>query len=394
MIPSRRISLALGVVGLCLMLFVPAALAAEPASVLVRVEGAGETLVAPTAVTTTTAPVVKDGNPADACPGTSAAGALELATKGAWSGAWFSGLGYAVETIAGESHLFEAGAAANYFWSFWLDNKPASTGICEAELSPGDSVLFFPECFSETGACPPSPNPLGMVATPVAEVGSPVTVNVTSYANATGVASPAVGATVTGRGTSATTDSSGKATLTFSAPGTVVLQASAPGSVRTEASVCVHSAGDGACGSTGLSGSAGGQGGGVLGFSAASYKGPYAVVAKVAGLIEHHSYPRGRAPRLLAGTVLAHTTVASVSLRLRRSYKGRCYAYNGASERFGSARCGHGSFFKVGTRSSFSYLLPESLPAGRYVLDVQANDVAGNRTTLARGTSRVVFYVR
>ncbi len=82
-----------------------------------------------------------------------------------------------------------------------------------------------------------------------------------------------------------------------------------------------------------------------------------------------------------------------MSLRLRRSYKGRCYAYNGASERFGSARCGHGSFFKVGARSSFSYLLPASLPAGRYVLDVRANDVAGNRTTLARGTSRVVFYV-
>ena len=157
------------------------------------------------------------------CPGTSAAGALELATSGSWSGTWFSGLGYSVETIAGESHPFEAGAPANFFWSFWLDNKPASTGICEAELNPGDSVLFFPECFSETGACPPAPNPLGIVAPPVAErrlADQPVAV--TSYANASGAASPAVGATVTGGGASATTDSAGKATLTFSAPGTVV----------------------------------------------------------------------------------------------------------------------------------------------------------------------------
>ncbi len=117
-------------------------------------------------------------------------------------------------------------------------------------------------------------------------------------------------------------------------------------------------------------------------------------MAKLAGLIDNHHYARGHAPKVLAGTVLAHTGIASVSLRLRRSYRGRCYAYKGASERFGPAHCGDGSFFKVGTQASFSYLLPESLPPGRYVLDVQATDAAGNRTTLARGTSRVVFYVR
>ena len=45
-----------------------------------------------------------------ACTGTSAAGALELATSGSWSGAYFSGLGYSVETILGETHEFEFGA--------------------------------------------------------------------------------------------------------------------------------------------------------------------------------------------------------------------------------------------------------------------------------------------
>jgi hypothetical protein len=398
MVSFRRSSLALSAVCICVLAFASAALAAGPASVTVRVEGAEETLVAPTEVTTTTAPVVKDGNPADSCQGTSAAGALELATAGNWSGSWFSGLGYSVETIAGESHLFEAGAPANYFWSFWLDNKPASTGICEAELQPGDSLLFFPECFSETGACPPPPNPLGIVAPEVAETGSPVTVKVTSYANASGAPAPAAGASVTGGEASATTDANGEATLTFPSPGAYVLQASAPDSVRTEAIVCIHNANDGSCGTSGSSGSAGSSGGsssgGVLGFSSSSYKGPYAVVAKLAGLIDNHHYPKGHAPRVLAGKVLAHTGVASVSLRLRRSYRGRCYAYKGASTRFGPAHCGDGSFFKVGTQASFSYLLPEALAPGRYVLDVEATDAAGNRTTLARGTSRIVFYVR
>jgi hypothetical protein len=85
--------------------------------------------------------------------------------------------------------------------------------------------------------------------------------------------------------------------------------------------------------------------------------------------------------------------VTSVSLRLRRSYRGRCYTYDGTSTRFVSARCGQGSFFKASTQSSFSYLLPESLRPGRYVLDAQATDAAGNVTRLARGTSRIVFYV-
>jgi hypothetical protein len=92
--------------------------------------------------------------------------------------------------------------------------------------------------------------------------------------------------------------------------------------------------------------------------------------------------------------VLAHTALTSVSIELRRSYRAHCHAYDGIRERFVSARCGRGSFFKVATEPSFSYLLPSALAPGRYVLDIQASDAAGNHTTLARGTSRIVFYVR
>jgi hypothetical protein len=388
MVSFRSASLALSAVCMCLLVFASAALADGPASVTVRVEGAEKTLVPPTQVTTTTTPVVKDGIPADSCPGTSAAGALDVATGGNWGGTWYEKYGYTVESIEGETYLF----SSHDYWEIWIDNKPA-TAFCEAELEPGDSLLLFPECGS--GECPSPPNPLGIVAPEVVETGSPVTVKVTSYANASGAPSPAVGATVSGGEASATTGSNGEATLSFPSPGAYVVRASAPDSVRTETVVCVHNANDGTCGTSGSPGSSSGSSaGGVLGYSSSSYKGPYAVVAKLAGLIDNHHYPKGRAPRVLAGKVLAHTGIASVSLRLRRSYRGRCYAYNGASARFGPAHCGDGSFFKVGTQASFSYLLPESLAPGRYVLDVQATDAAGNRTTLARGTSRVVFYVR
>jgi hypothetical protein len=390
MLNSRRISLALGAVCLSLLAFAPAALAAGSAAVTVRVEGTNATLVPPTEVTTTTASFIKDGNAAHSCTGTSAAGALQLATSGNWNGTWFEGLGYSVETIAGETHLFEPNAPANFFWAFWLNNKPSSIGICEVELNPGDSILFFPECFSETGACPPAaPNPLGVTAPGVAEAGSPVTVTVTSYANATGSPTPAAGATVTAGNVSATTDPSGHATLTPAGTGNVVLRVTAPGSVRTEATVCVHSGNDGTCGTKGPSGTAGSGPAPSL-----PYTGPYAVVARAAGVVEDHVYTRGDAPKVLSGTVLAHTTVASVSLELRRSYRGRCYAFDGVSARFVRAHCGQGSFFNVSNDGVFSYLLPSALAPGRYVLDIEATDAAGNHTTLARGSSRVVFYVR
>jgi hypothetical protein len=152
----------------------------------------------------------------------------------------------------------------------------------------------------------------------------------------------------------------------------------------------VHEGNDGTCGTTSPSGSSTPA----PGVAAAAYKGPFAVVAQATGVQDGHVYPRGRGPKVLTGTIATHASVASVSLELRRSYRGRCFAYDGVAERFKRARCGTGSFFAVGSAPSFSYLLPAALAPGRYVLDVQATDAAGNRTTLARGSSRIVFYVR
>ena len=370
---------------MCLLAVASTALAAGPASVMVRVEGTNATLVPPTDVTTTTAPVINDGNPEHSCAGTSALGALQLATGGDWSGPWDASYKqYELYSIEAESHEFGSGA----YWDLWINHKSSEVGACEAEPETGQEVLLFP-C-SETGT--ECPSPLGIEAPASANIGE-VPITVVKY-GATGQASPVAGASVTGA--SSTTEAGGHVTLRFPSPGDYTVQATAPESVRDEVTICVHNGNDGTCGTTGPSGSSTGSSGsgGVLGYSSSSYKGPYAVVAKLAGLIDGHTYPRDRAPKVLSGKVLAHTGIASVSLRLRRSYKNRCYAYNGASGRFGPARCGGGGFFKVGTQASFSYLLPEALAPGRYVLDVQATDAAGNHTTLARGTSRIVFYVR
>lgn len=389
---SRRLPPVLASAALAVALGAPLASASTPTgAVSVRVEGLNQTLLAPTQVETTTAPMTKDGNPAHACPGTSALAALNTATGGNWSGPWNSEYHqYEILSIEGETHLFEPESKANYYWSFWLDERESSIGACEAEAQPGDRVLFFPACYGE--ACPPSQLPLGVEAPPGASVGEPVHVTVKRY-GATGEAAPEPGATVTGASTPATTESAGGASVSFAAPGTYTLVATAPESVRAETTICVHEAGDGRCGTTAASRGAGST----PNTSTAPpppYTGPFALVAGVSGLIDGHVYPRRAAPRLLSGTIHAHSAVTSVSLKLRRSHRGRCFAYEGASERFHRARCGSGSFFHVAGGAAFSYLLPAPLSPGRYVLDVQAGDVAGNHLALARGSSRIVFYVR
>jgi hypothetical protein len=386
---ASSVVVALACALLASLLLVPCVMAAGPATVTVRVEGSAVTLLPPTQVTTTTEPVVKDGNPSHSCPGTSALGALQLATGGNWEGPWESSFAqYEISSIEGESHPFSGGA----FWEMWVNHVSSEVGACEAQLETGEEVLFFPECFGE---CPAAPNPLGVQAPALAEVGKPVTVIVTSYANPSGAPSPAGDATVMYDGTDALTDSSGHATLTFSKPGRTEVKVTAPGSIRTEATVCVHNGNDGTCGTQTSTGAGGTSGATTTGSaSVAPFKGAYALVAHVTGMADGHIYTRAHAPRILSGGVLAHTTVSSISLTLRREYRHRCYAFNGTTTRFVRARCGTGKPFKVSGDGTFSYLLPSALAPGRYVLDIQATDAAGNRTTLARGTSRIVFYVR
>ena len=121
----RRRCIGLAAVTLAVAASAAPAAAAGPAAVTVRVEGDGGTLIPRTALTTTTATVNKDGQAGHDCTGTSAAGALELASAGSWTGAWSNGLGYSVASVKGEAHAFGSGE----YWGFFVNDQLAASGV-------------------------------------------------------------------------------------------------------------------------------------------------------------------------------------------------------------------------------------------------------------------------
>ena len=353
------------------------ALAAGPADVTVRVEGAAATLVPRTAVRTDTTAINKDGNPAHTCSGTGAAGALEKATGGNWSGPWFDGLGYSVNTINGETHAFPA---PEYF-SLWINHRSASEGVCGAttELQPGDDVLLFVDrCVAHpvTFLCTNPPVlPLGLKAPGNVAPSAPFTVNVVEYAPS-GTPSPVEGATVTGGAEPVTTDAAGNAVVTAFAQEPFSLRATKVNRAPSASElVCVSTGADGRCGSADRE----------------------AAGATITGIREGQRFTRANAPRRLTATIKGDTSgLQVVKLRLTRWVGPRCSYYSTKSERFRRAPCGvnRAPWAAIGDRQEVDYLLPEQLPRGRYVLDVNAVDKAGNRDDARRrGGNRIVFHV-
>lgn len=366
-----------------------------PPTVTVRVEGQAETLLPATKVTLVAPEPVSD------CPADSAAAAINLAVGGNWDhGEANGGGGDFTETLLGETHEFTHESDT---WTEWVNYKLGG-GICTDLLSEGAEVLMVAD-HTPAPAYAPTRLPLVVSGSPASvQAGASFDVHVyvvripagTEAAPGAGELVPAEGVTVSGGGATATTDEEGVAKLELSNAGEATLRATAAGDAPSASfAVCVHNGDDGNCGTVASSTSeAEPIRAEAPQFPAAPYTGPFALVAHVSGIVDGRVYPAGAAPRLLAGEISSHSAVSSVSLELRRSYRGRCSAYEGLRERFVPARCGHGTLFKASSGGVFSYLLPSALGPGRYVLDVAASDVAGNRTTLARGTSRIVFYVR
>jgi hypothetical protein len=387
--------LSLAFLAACMALAVPSSALASggPATVKVRVEGSGgQTLLAQTEVSTTAVPVPVQGG---TCSGTSAGGALYDATQGSWN-ATLGPYGVEIDGLQGVNlPSFAEGTYA--YWSFWLNNEYAPEGACGMEVGPGADIVFVLQCYASGPECPGAQSApdhfLTLTAPPtrVLLVGESVSATVGSLNTVSGSAESLPAQTLlTAASQSTTPDSTGKAALSFTAPGTYTIQAKAPDSVPSDPYlVCVHAPGDGGCGTSAASV----PGGGVAGFQQ-RYSGPFALAARSSAPRDGHVYAHGHGPRLLSGTILSHEAVSSVSLELRRQSRGRCTSYDGTSERFLKARCGSGKAFEVAKSGSFSYLLPGALAPGRYVLDISAQDTAGNRTAPARGFSRIVFYVR
>lgn len=207
----------------------------------IRVEGMHSTLLPETTLSVKARSIDPDGKPSDTCEGDTAAVALQVATKGKWkAGAYYSGLGYSVEGLFGESYSFTSA----YYWSFWVDGKVASAGICGATLQTGEHLLFFPQCSKESAEqCPD-----GLFDPPVLEVGGPkrarvgktIAVRVRSLENLTGKPSPGAGVKLQLGKQTVTTNAAGKARLRLTKTGKAHILASEPGAIRDELTVSVR----------------------------------------------------------------------------------------------------------------------------------------------------------
>lgn len=364
--------LAAGLAVVALATAAPAALAGP--TVRVRVEGAGGTLLERTTVTLPDTPP-----PVASCPAGTAAAAIEVATQGNWDRAAFT------QTILGETHDF----SNSDYWAEWIDRGAGyqfGNGICSDVLNSGDEVLMLVDQPPYGEGATLAEVPLELHAAGAVR-GQPVTMRVTG-AVLTDFGPPVVvesrpvrGAVVSGGGASAVTGTDGRATLTFNQTGAVTLKATKPDTVVSGATtIQVVAPGEPLPPPP------------VGGIGAAPDR--LAPLAKLLGIADRQTFARGRGPRTLRASVNDASGVAAVKLRLTRRTGGRCFYFSGRRQELERTRCGRAFFFKAGDGPDISYLLPERLPRGRYVLDLAAVDRAGNRSALVRGTTRVVFTVR
>jgi len=385
---SRSLGLLVGGCLTCLLI-APALAAAGPA-VTVRVEGGSATLLAPTPVTL--------GNAADVvgpakCGGDTAYAALDAATGQNWDRQSF------FKTVLGETR-----ATAPDYWAEWIGRAGAyisGNGVCSDHLQAGDELLIQADDFDPTTFVPLHP-PVLLTGVPATVApGTPFTVTVTRFpvdpSSFVAAPAPAAGASVAGAEAPVPTDAAGKATLTLTARGPAAIRATLGLARSVVIPTCVTDGADGFCNTTTQPATATAPG------ASAAVRDTTPALGRIAAIREQQHFAHGRGPRDLRGTVAADPSgLSEVRLRLTRRSGGRCERFDGTAARWVTAtRCGteNARFFSIGSAASWSYLLPAALTPGRYVLDTQTVDGAGNVTRGAdRGTpdqarNRAVFTV-
>jgi hypothetical protein len=187
--------------GASLALAVAPGVAQAGQKVSVRIEGAAKTLQAAKTISTPSGSITRFGAPTGACPGSSAQGALQVATRGNWKGTYSTTYSeYFVTSILGETPNSKTG-----YWGIWVNNKYATTGACQIMLHGGDDVLFALDSAKK------HEHPLGIIAPAKATAGKPFTLKAVSYSDQ-GKATPQPG--VSFNGTNGKTNKQGKLTVT------------------------------------------------------------------------------------------------------------------------------------------------------------------------------------
>ena len=379
----RRRTLGLAAVVLALS---AAPAVAAPVTVNLRIEGP---------VTTDVRPFQFTGDPvAHDCAGMPPAGTSSVAvpTRGAaltaasqvapfvMLGAWSDQFASPSFTqIAGE----DVRSSGMSFLGEYKNGKFADAGACGDPIANGDDVLFAYGTGSETL--------LKLTGPTTTAPGATAVLRVTNAADGTPVAGASVGGQSTGADGAVTVGP-------FGALGNNELKATKDGAIRSNrVTVCVTNGADGACGTTATTqppaacATTGDDGN-------CGTKDRRAPHGKILSIREGQRFKKGKGPRGLSGIVTADPSgIADIRLRLTRNDHTHCSTYDARHERFAAMkRCGakRGKWFSVGNREQWSYLLPSRLGRGRYVLDLQARDRAGNVDTLLQRTrTRVVFTV-
>jgi len=397
---ARRISVALGVTAL-LLLILSAVAVASPITVNVRVEGSTETMfegpvsvegIAKTpGLTTASSPTAEPcdfmdngtngGFGPDAATPTAALYDAAITNKLTFNAEWDSEYNdFLVSQVGNDTNENKEPYDS---WGYAVNYTTANVGGCQFQLAPGSEVLWAYNYFNLKHL-------LNLSGPTSVETGVPFTVHVTDGQTGEPISGASIGEDVNGVTTtipsSPTTNASGNATITLSHTGTVKLKATQPESVRSNGlSVNVNSPGVPACACEAPAPQQKGQ-------EPSSADRP-----TVEGILSDHIYSRRKSPRVLAGVVSvpANGTLRQVRISLKRRHGRRCYDFSGVREKFVYLKCGRpAKFFAVGGSESFSYLLPSRLPPGKYVYEIEAVNDAGQTTALVNGVSDVAFTVK
>ena len=81
--------------------------------------------------------ITRGGTPKGKCPGNSAAGALDAATHGKWTGKYYASVGGVfISSILGVK------PPGSDFWGIFVNGKSSSKGACSLTLHAGEKLLF------------------------------------------------------------------------------------------------------------------------------------------------------------------------------------------------------------------------------------------------------------
>ena len=220
----------------------PAAAAAAPTEVDLRIEGSSKTIFEGpvttdghdvTTASSGTHPCDGTNNGANPQPGPTPTAALDDGSKlgsYTWDGTWFDGFqDFLVDRVG------EDAATSSQFWGQYVNSQASQTGGCQEIVGAGDEVLWAYDAFSKVHV-------LRLAAPDTAQTGQTVEVTVTDGQDGSAIAGASVAGELTG--------ADGKAAVTFADPGIHTLKAERADSVRSNGvRMCVDPPGADPCSS-------------------------------------------------------------------------------------------------------------------------------------------------